>query len=294
MTNAPGLGPAAHRMSRLARSSPLLAVGMVIVGFLAAVAILAPLLSPYDPKALTGASLEHPSGEHLLGTNDLGQDILSELIWGARTSLTVALLGATLAVALGGLVGVGAGLLGGTTDTVAMRVVDLFLALPGLPLIILIGTLVGPSRVVVVLLVAAIGWPGIARTLRSQTLSLRQRGFIHAARGFGSGPLYVMRRHLAPGLGPIIVTRFVDWAAVAVGLEAGLAFLGLSDPNGVSWGTTIDRAFRHQGLYLGNLWTWWILPAGLAISVAVMGFILVGVGVEPAFNPRWGRGRSTS
>ena len=269
--------------------SPLVLAGLAIVGVLAVVALFAPLLSPYDPRALAGDSLERPSGRHLLGTNDVGHDIFSEIIWGTRGSLTVALGAALLAITVGIVVGVGVGLRGGLADTVAMRVVDVFLALPRLPLVVLIAALAGPSRAVLVAVIGAILWPVSARVLRSQTLTLRRRGFVEAANGFGGGVTYIVRRHLMPALAPVIAANFVNVAAIAVVMEAGLAFLGLGDPSAVSWGAILNRALRHPGLYFTSLWTWWVLPAGLAISAAMMGFTLLGVGLEPRFNPRWAR-----
>jgi ABC-type dipeptide/oligopeptide/nickel transport system permease subunit len=271
--------------------SPAILIGLAIVASLGVVAVLAPVLAPYDPLAIGGGSLQRPSAQHLLGTNDVGQDILSQIIWGTRASLIVAVGAATVAVVMGVLVGAGAGLIGGTVDVVAMRLVDLFLAVPVLPLLVVIAALAGPSRLNVLLVIGMLTWPPTARLMRSQTLSLRQRGFVHVARGFGAGPLYVIRRHLVPALGSLIVASFLNVAAVGVLLEAGLSFLGLADPTDVSWGLLMNRALRHQGLYFSPLWTWWVLPAGFAISLAVFGFTFLGVGLEPRFNPRWGRAR---
>ncbi len=273
------------------KHSPLVVIGSGIVGVLVVVAVFAPILSPYDPRALAGDSLERPSRQHLLGTNDVGHDIFSGIVWGARGSLTVAVGAATLAIIVGIIVGVGVGLRGGLADTAAMRVVDVFLALPRLPLVILIAALAGPSRSVLIVVIGVILWPVSARVLRSQTLSLRRRGFVEAANGFGGGVWYVVRRHLMPALGPVIAANFVNVAAVAVVMEAGLSFLGLGDPTAVSWGAILSRALRHPGLYFSSLWTWWVLPAGLAITLAMLGFTFLGVGLEPRFNPRWARGR---
>jgi peptide/nickel transport system permease protein len=268
---------------------PMLLAGVVIIGVLAAVALLAPLIAPHDPRALSGDAVEHPSGRHLLGTNDIGQDIFSELVMGTRASLGVAVPAAAIAVVVGAVVGIGAGLRGGLAGAAAMRVVDGFLALPGFPLVILLAALSGGSRVALVLVIASAGWPPIARILNSQSLQLRHRGFVRAARGFGAPPRYVIRRHLVPALGPTAVAAFVQWAATAVVLESGLTFLGLGDPAGVSWGAILNRALDYQGLYYGPLWVWWVVPAGLAITIAALGFTFVGVGLEPAFNPQWRR-----
>ena len=269
--------------------SPLVLVGGGLLAAIGAAAVLAPVLAPYDPQALAGDALQPPSRRHLLGTNNIGQDLASQIVWGARTSLTVAVGAATLAILVGIVVGVTAGLVGGAADVVAMRVVDVFLAVPRLPLLVLVGALVGADRTTLIVLIAALTWPVVARLLRSQTLSLRQRGFVYAARGFGGGVGYVVRRHLLPAVAPVAASSFILIAGNAILLEAELAFLGLSDPTGVSWGLILNRALLHPGLYFVDAWMWWVLPAGFAITLAVMGFTFLGVGLEPVLNPRWKR-----
>ena len=271
------------------RRPAMLTVGIAIVAGVALVALLAPVLAPYDPRALAGPSLAPPSARHLLGTNDAGQDILSQLIWGARSSTIVAGLAASLAVAIGAFVGAAAGLARGAVDVVAMRITDVALALPALPLMILVVALAGPSRTTVILVIALAGWPSIARVVRSQALTVGRRGYVQAARGFGAGPLYLIRRHLLPSVGPLVTANFVYWAATAVVLQAGLAFLGLSDPTEISWGAVLNRALEHQGVYLTSQWTWWVLPPGLAITLAAVGLAFIGYGLEPRSNPRWER-----
>lgn len=266
--------------------SPLVLTGGATVAVLAAVAVFAPALAPYDPRAVVGESLQPPSTRHLLGTNSVGQDLFSQLVWGARASLAVAVGAACLTVVVGVAVGVGAGVAGGTADLVAARVVDTFLALPVLPLLVVVAALAGPSRRHVILAIGLVAWPGLARIIRSQTLTLRHRGFVHAARGFGTGPLYIARRHLIPALGPLVAVGFVNMAGISVLLEAGLAFLGLGDPAAVSWGLVLNRAVRHQGLYFSPLWTWWVLPPGLAITLTVLAFTFLALGLEPILNRR--------
>lgn len=272
-----------------ARRPAMLWIGAGIVAAVGLVALLAGLLAPYDPRAIAGPSLSAPSAEHLLGTNDSGQDILSQLIWGARSSTVVAGLSAALAVAVGAFVGAIAGLRRGLTDIVAMRITDVALALPALPLLILVVAFAGTSRTTVVLVIAFAGWPAIARIVRSQTLALARHGYIQAARGFGAGPLYVIRRHLLPAVGPLVAANLVYWAATAVVLQAGLAFLGLGDPTEISWGGVLNRALEHQGVYVTSQWTWSVLPPGLAITLAAVGLAFIGFGLEPRSNPRWER-----
>lgn len=268
------------------RSSRLFWVGATMLAVLVVVALAAPLLAPDPPTAISGASLSAPSWQHPLGTDGLGRDIASQLVYGARTSLVVALGSASLAVLLGGALGITAGLRGGWLEVVAMRVVDTALALPMLPLLILVAALAGPSRLTVTLVIGLLGWPGPARVLRSQTLSLRERGYLRQARGFGASTGYLLRRHVVPALAPVAVSGFVALAAHAVLLEAGLAFLGLANPTGVSWGLLLNQALQEQGVFFTAAWTWWVLPAGLAVTYAVLAFTFLGVGLEPVLNPR--------
>ncbi len=265
----------------------MLVTGAALLSLLTLLAVLAPLLAVHSPSAVSGRALEPPSASHWLGTDVPGRDLFAQLVHGARASLMVAVIAGLLAVTGAVFVGVLPGLLGGWADALAARAVVFVLALPGLPLLVVVGALAGSSRAAVILLIGFVGVAPNARILRSQTVSLRQRGFIASARGFGGGPLYVVRRHLLPGLGPLIVIGFVNWAGVAIGLEAGLSFLGIGDPTAVSWGLTLNRALGEPGIYFSEMWAWWVLPAGLGITAAVVGFTFLGVALEPRFNPRW-------
>lgn len=289
LDHPPPLAPAEGRLARLRRParSPLLVLGLVLVGLIVAVAVAAPLLAVHSPTAVSGRSLGRPSASHWLGTDDSGRDLFAQLVYGARASLAVGVIAGVLAM-LGAIVlGVLPALVGGVADRVSNRVMVFLLALPAAPLLVLVGSLAGDSRTALVVVIAFLGVAPNARVLRGQAQSLRARGFVGAARGFGGGPLYVLRRHVAPALGPLTVVRFVNWAGVAIGLEAGLAFLGLGNPSSVSWGMMMNRGLNQTGVYLSSMWTWWVLPPGLAIALAVLGFTFVGVGLEPTFNPRW-------
>ncbi|MFN2503972.1 MAG: ABC transporter permease [Acidimicrobiales bacterium] len=276
---------------RSLRRSPLLLIGTVILFLLVVIAVLAPWIAPYDPQAITGDAFVSPSSDHLLGTNDAGSDIFSRLVMGSRTTLTVAVSATVMILVIGLAVGLTAGLRGGFIDTALMRVVDVILALPILPLVIFIAALAGPSLVLSILMIGLFTWPETARIVRSQTISLRSRGFIDCARAFGAGPLYVMRRHLVPALGPIIAANLVYVAGTAITIEAGLAFIGLGDPAAVSWGAELNRALSNSEIYIGSLWVSWLLPAGLALTLAILSFTFIGVGLEPRFNPRANRAR---
>jgi peptide/nickel transport system permease protein len=255
-------------------------MGTAVVAALVLVALLAPWIAPYAPRAISGPSLANPSRAHLLGTNDAGSDILSRVLWGARETLLVVAAATSLVLAIGVAVGLYAGVLGGMTDVALMRVV------PKFPLLILIAALAGPSRTVAILTIGLTLWPETARLVRSQTLTLRTRGFFASARGFGAGPLYVIRRHLLPTLGPIIASNLVYMAGTVVVVEAGLSFIGLGDPTAVSWGAELNRAFANPQLMVGSVWIWWLLPPAIALTLAILGFTFIGVGLEPLFNPR--------
>lgn len=269
----------------------LLIAGATVLVFLGLVALLAPFISPYDPTALSGQPLEPPTLHHLLGTDDLGRDVLSQLIWGARASLVVAVGAAGLAVGVGALVGVTVGLVGGRVDFVAMRILDVLLAIPVVPLLLVVVTLAGPGRATIILAIGLIGWPRFARVMRSQALTLRQRGYVRAARGFGGGLVYLLRRHMLPAMAPVIVAAFVATAGIAVGLDSGLAFLGLADPTSVTWGNLLNTTrLSQEGLYASTAWVWMVLPAGAAVTITVLAFALVGIATEPKTNPSWSRG----
>ncbi|MGH9152913.1 MAG: ABC transporter permease [Acidimicrobiales bacterium] len=272
---------------RPALLSPLLVAGLSILALLVLAALAAPLMASHDPKAITGPALQEPSGGHWLGTDVPGRDIFAQLVFGARSSLLVAVFAATLAMVGAILLGVLPALVGGPADGIGNRLVVFLLALPGLPLLVLIASLAGESRAAVLLIIAFLGMAPNARILRSQALALRERGFVGAARGFGAGPLYVLRRHVVPGLGPLLLVGFVNWAGLAVAIEASLAFLGLGDPSDISWGLMLNRALSQQSIYFSDMWTWWVLPPGLAIAATVTAFTFVGVALEPVFNPRW-------
>ncbi len=271
--------------------SPLLVIGLAVVGLVVLVALLAPLLVSYNPQTvdLKARAMETPSARHWLGTDNPGRDIFAQLVYGTRASLIAAVVGGSLAMVGAILFGVLPAVLNRSADAFSNRLMVFLLALPGLPLLIVIGSLAGDNAAVLILVIGFVGIAPNARILRSQALALRDRGFISAARGFGGGPLYVLRRHVVPAMGPLVLIGFVNWASVAVGLQAGLAFLGLGNPSAVSWGQMINRALTQTNIYSSPMWAWWVLPAGFAITLTLLGFTFIGVALEPSFNPRWRR-----
>jgi peptide/nickel transport system permease protein len=273
-------------MERHSHLGSELAFGLTVLGLLAAIALLAGVIAPYDPHAFSGRPLERPSLAHILGTNDAGQDILSELVYGARISLAVALGAAVGTVALGTLVGGMAGTVGGWLDGLLMRLVDVLMTLPRLPLLILLTAFLGSGLAQTTVVIALLFWPATARVIRAQVQSLRQRGYVRMARSFGGGPGYVLRRHILPQIGPLIVSGLVTAAGRAVAMEAGLAFLGLGDPTAKSWGLMMRFALNLPGLLLTDRWLWWLLPPGLCVTLLILALTFTGIGLENHLHPR--------
>ena len=263
--------------------------GLVLVGCFALVALAAPLLAPYRTGELAGRPLEAPGASHLLGTNGVGQDVLTHMLSGTRSSLFVAAVAGIGTLALGALVGLVAGWWGGLVDAVLMRVVDVFMVIPRLPLVIVAGAYVGRGLLPVATIIALTFWPSTARVVRSQVLSLRRRDHVLAAVGFGAGAVHVLRRHLLPAVALVLAAELVTAAGRAVVLETGLAFLGLGDPSVPSWGSIMREALGFPGLFYTRAWTWWLVPPLLAVTLLLVGITFLGVAVEQRVNPRLAR-----
>lgn len=261
------------------------AFGLALLLVMVCIAILAPLISPYDPKLATGAPFEPPSRHHLLGTNDIGQDILSELIWGSRVSLLIGVLAALVAVTMGTAVGIVSGYFGGIVDMILMRLVDVILVIPFLPLMILLSAYLGPSFWNLIVVIGALVWARPARVIRSQVLSLRSRGYVQAAQSMRASHGYILMRHILPGVLSLGLAQFVLAGSNTILIEASLSFLGLGDPLRKSWGTVLYYA-QVRGAFLSGAWLWWVLPPGLLITLAVAGFAFSGYALENALNPR--------
>lgn len=259
--------------------------GWATVGLLAAAAAFAPWLAPYDPSERAGRPFQPPGGKHLLGTNDVGQDLLSELIFGARVSLLVGVAAAAAALLIGAAVGILAGYYPRRLGAFLMRTVDLVLILPFLPLLIVLAAYLGRSLVNTILVIGALIWAAPARIIRSQVLSLRSREYVLAARSMGAPDRWTIFRHVVPRTALLAAGSFVRAVAGAILLEASLSFLGLGDPIQKSWGSILFWA-QARGAFLTPAWKWWVLPPGLLIMAASLGFALIAFSLEERINPR--------
>jgi peptide/nickel transport system ATP-binding protein/peptide/nickel transport system permease protein len=278
--------PVAARWRLRATSTVIIgAVGLVIVVTLILVAILAPFIAPYDPTERVGPPFAPPSAAHPLGTNDIGQDLMSELIFGTRVSLTVGLVAASVALLIGTTIGILAGFYPRRLGSVLMRAVDIVLILPFLPLLIILAAYLGRSLMNTVLVIGILIWAGSARVIRSQVLSLTQRDYVVASRAMGASDLHIIVKHVLPLTLLLAIGEFVQATAGAILLEASLSYLGLGDPLQKSWGAILYWA-QVRGAFLTPAWQWWVLPPGLMIMAAALGFALLGFAVEQRVNPR--------
>lgn len=259
--------------------------GLIFLGVVAIIAILAPWVSPFDPNEVNVMAYRTPpSGTHWLGTDSAGRDIVSRLIYGARVSLTVGVSAALSAAAIGTVLGLISGVFGGWVDVVIMRIVDVFLSFPSLIVILLLVSVLGPSMMTIVIVIAIFEWPPSCRIVRQMTLSIKEAEYVLAARASGAGRFRIMFRHVLSGtLSPLTVVATL-LSASAILLEAALSFLGLGvrQPQ-ASWGSMLQAA---QSLtILQEMWWLWI-PPGLAIALTVLAINFVGDGLRDAFDPR--------
>ncbi len=262
-------------------------LGIIMVGILAFLAIFAPLIAPYDPYDVTQRAAKGlaPCWEHPLGTTiTTGQDILSMLIYGTQVSLAVGIITGLCIAFLGALMGIIAGYVGGIADTIIMRLVDIMLVIPTLPLTIVLTNIFGKSYFMIILIFTLFGWTGLARVIRSQVLVLKNSNYIRAAELAGAGKFRIMFKHILPGVTHLLIMSTALTSAGIMVAEAGLSFLGLGDPTAISWGKMLAEVQSGGALLFGH-W-WWIVAPGVGIFVAIFAFMRVGMAMEEVFNPR--------
>jgi peptide/nickel transport system permease protein len=226
----------------------------------------------------------------LLGTNWFGSDCWSRLIYGVRVSLAVGLVAALLSTSFGILVGVVAGFMGGAIDEVLMRVVDVLICLPALPILIVLVALFGRSIWYIVLIIAVFGWQGLARMIRAQTLSIREMSFIECAQASGGSKSYIMAKHIVPNIMPIALADMVLSIPGAIVLEAALSFIGFGDPTTPTWGREFNLAYNVGSGFQDFIW-WWVIPPGIAITLLCLAFVFVSHAIDEIVNPRLRRRR---
>ncbi len=270
-----------RRTWRAFRRNPLGMGSLIVMGIISVVALAAPLIAE-EPSGYSADVLVPPSSAHLFGTDSIGQDVFAQVVWGARTSLSVGLGASALAIVLGAAVGVGAAYFR-KLDTALGILIDVMLSLPVLPLMILVAALVGPSVSMLVVVIAVFSWPEVARVVRSQALPVVTLTYVSAAQVIGAPNHWVLVRHVLPAVTPVIAVSVVLTASRAVLAEAGLSFLGLGDPTAWSWGTILFNSQRSG--VLSSAW-WTALFPSLAILILVVAATLCSLGYNDARNPR--------
>jgi peptide/nickel transport system permease protein len=257
---------------------------LAIVVLFVLVAVFGALLAPEDPRASSTDVLEGPSGSHLLGTTEVGSDVFSQLLVGARVSIVVGVSAAVISAVLGATVGLIGGYFGGTTDKLFDAFENWFLVIPQLPLMVVLARLLDPSLSVLILVIGITSWAGTGRIVRSQVLTLKERAFVERARAIGASDWHIIRRHILPNALPLIFANTVLIVAVAILAEASLSFLGLGDPSSISWGSMLENGF-DAGAPSAGAW-WYMVPPGLCITVLVFAIGLIGYVFEQHINPR--------
>ena len=266
------------RKNRAAEISLYLIVGFIVT------AVLAEAFSPYDPFTLGDDTLLGPSAGHWMGTDDLGRDTLSRVLYGARVPLLVGFLATATSMMLGILIGSFSGYFGGRTDVILMRATEYVLVVPRFFLALLVVAMLGTGVMKIVLVIGLLGWPEVARVVRAQFLTLREREFVLAARAIGASHIKVIFGEILPNAIPPAVVVGSILVARAILLEAGLSFLGLGDPNLISWGSLLSEAQERIGASV-----WLALFPGMALSLLVLCVNLFGDGINDVLNPKLGK-----
>ena len=264
-------------------------VGLAILVAFIALALLAPLLFSSDELNVTqatGGTLQPPSGGFWLGTDEAGRSVLALVVWGARISLLVGFAATVISMAIGTIVGIASGHFGTWVGAILERLTDWFLVIPFLPLAIALSTVLGASLLNVIVVIGVTSWPGTARLVRAQTLSVEARPYLERARVLGGGHWHQMSRHVLPNVMPLVLANTTLTVAIAILSETTLSFLGLGDPFRVSWGSMLDDAFA-AGAISSGAW-WYLLPPGLCVVIVVLAFTLVGRALENVLDPRAG------
>ena len=268
--------------------SPKVIVGLVITAFFTLMTIFGPYLAPYNPNDTSFAPNLHPSVQHWFGTTQLGQDIFSQTLVGARATMVVAIIAGLVATMLSILVGVSAGYIGGYADDSLSMLSNVFLAIPGLPLLIVIDSYLPPTSrsnaLVIGIIISFTGWAWGARVLRAQTMSLRNRDFVEASRIIGESRWRIMFNDVVPNLLPVLASSLLFTILYSIGAYVTLAYIGLTSSSVWNWGTMLFWASQNNAT-LSNEW-YWFVPPGLCIALVGTGLSLLNFGIDEFINPR--------
>lgn len=263
----------------------VLGVSFAILSMFILIAIFAQALSPYNPYEKVNLPFLKPSSAHLLGTNDIGQDILSEIIYGTRISLLIGFISSTISIVIAVVLGLLAGYYGNKIEDIIMRITDFFLVIPFLPLVILLSVFFRGSYISISLIIGLTYWPSSVRILRSQVIKIKNKDYILNIKSMGASDFYILRKYILKEVFPIVVYRFMFLVKGSIITESSLSFLGLGNPTMKSWGSILYYA-QSRNVFLTDAWLWWIVPTGLCICILSMSFVLIGYIVENSLSPK--------
>lgn len=253
-------------------------LSLTMISLFLLTALFAPLIVELIPHTKSEKPYSPPSSSNLLGTNDLGEDVLVDLVRGSRASMFVGITAALVSTLIGSLVGMISGYYRSLLDDILGGLVDLFLVIPTLPLMIVLAAYLEPSVWNIVMVIGLLSWPSTARVVRARVMELRESQFVEGLKCLGAGDLYIIVKHVIPNLSELLFAKFTLSVARAILFEATISFLGLGDPTSKSWGSMLHYSMR-RGALLNGAW-WSFVPPGICISLAVMGFMLLGMGFE--------------
>lgn len=260
--------------------------GFIVLLILFSIAIFAPFISSYTPNETGDMAdiLLPPDSQHWLGTDEVGRDIFTLVIYGARISLLIGFSSAFLSILIGTIIGLSSGYFGGWIEDVLMRITDLVVVIPRLPLVLITVAVLGPSLFNTIFVIGILIWAGTARIIRIQTVSLKQRLFVERARSLGASHWHIIRRHILPNVMPLVFANTVMVIATSIYLESTVSFLGLGDPTHTSWGMILHYAFTGLAMSYGAYW--YIIPPGLMIVISVLSFTMCGYALDEVLNPK--------
>ena len=270
-------------LRNFARNRKALA-GAGIVLFFLLVAALAPVIAPGDPTEFVDRPHQAPSREYIFGTEGQGKDVFRQTVWGGRSKLIVGFATGIVTTAIAIVIGMSAGYFGGRVDDLLSTLMNLFLVIPGLPLLVIVSAYLRPSTGTIVLALAFTGWAWGARVLRAQTLSLREKDFVSASIVSGDSNARIIFREILPNMTSIIVGSMIGSITYAIGAETALSFIGLTNVSDVSWGTNLYWAQNNAGLLVGAWWTF--IPSGLCVALVAFGLSLMNYAMDEVTNPR--------
>lgn len=260
-------------------------VGIIILAGMSLMAIFAPYIAPYSPDAIVAGTYLPPSSAHLFGTDGLGRDVLSQMIWGSRVSLEVGFISAIGITSLGSLVGMASGYIGSYVDEVLMRIVDVLLVIPAIAFMIFVAVILGPSLGSILIVIIVFGWPPMSRMVRSQTLSLKQRAFVESAVISGTPRRYIITRLIFPNVLSLVIANGILAVIYSIIAQVSLAFLGLASTSAYSWGSVLYNAEVENAVYHGG--TLWILAPGIFIAVTGIAITLIARSLGDMTDPRY-------